>query len=107
MALLFPIDWPEPFGLVMIEAMATGTPVIAFGNGSVPEVIDVGISGFVVHDIAEAVAAVDKAVKLDRALIRARFEARFSAGRMAVDYENLYRQALETPNTQAVAVAAL
>jgi glycosyltransferase involved in cell wall biosynthesis len=90
-ALLFPIDWPEPFGLVMIEAMACGTPVVAFGCGSVPEVIDDGVSGFVVHDIAEAVAAVRKISTLGRATVRATFEKRFTIERMADDYVSIYR----------------
>ncbi len=91
-ALLFPIDWPEPFGLVMIEAMACGTPVIAFRCGSVPEVIDDGISGFIVHDIDEAVAAVKRLSELDRALVRRTFERRFTVQRMAEDYLAIYHQ---------------
>jgi glycosyltransferase involved in cell wall biosynthesis len=90
-ALLFPIAWPEPFGLVMIEAMACGTPVIAFRRGAVAEVIDPGISGFIVRDIAGAVAAVKQIDALDRAEIRATFEERFSVERMAEDYVVLYR----------------
>ena len=90
-ALLFPIDWPEPFGLVMIEAMACGTPVIAFRSGSVPEVIDDRVTGFIVDDIAEAVAAVKKVESLDRARVRAGFEERFAADRMARDYLSIYR----------------
>jgi glycosyltransferase involved in cell wall biosynthesis len=93
-AVLFPIDWPEPFGLSMIEAMANGTPVIAFRRGSVPEVIDHGVTGFVVDTIEEAVAAVPSARALDRAAVRQRFEERFSAGRMARDYVALYRARL-------------
>ncbi|EQB12893.1 glycosyltransferase family 4 protein [Sphingobium lactosutens] len=89
-ALLFPIDWPEPFGLVMIEAMACATPVIAFRCGSVPEVIDHGVSGFIVDSEAEAVAAVHTACQLDRAGVRAVFDARFTAARMARDYVSLY-----------------
>lgn len=89
-ALVFPIDWPEPFGLVMIEAMACGTPVVAFRCGSVPEVVDEGVTGFVVDSIEEAVIAVDRAKSLSRAKIRERFEARFSATRMANDYLGLY-----------------
>jgi glycosyltransferase involved in cell wall biosynthesis len=89
-ALLFPIDWPEPFGLVMIEAMACGTPVIAFRRGSVPEVIDDGITGFIVRSEGEAVAAVSSLDKLDRSKIRARFESRFVAERMALDYLAIY-----------------
>jgi glycosyltransferase involved in cell wall biosynthesis len=93
-ALLFPIDWPEPFGLVLIEAMATGTPVIAFGRGSVPEIIEDGLTGFIVDDIAGAVAAVPLAKELDRRAIRRRFEERFTADRMARDYLALYRRVL-------------
>jgi glycosyltransferase involved in cell wall biosynthesis len=89
--LLVPIDWPEPFGLVMIEAMACGTPVIAFNRGSVPEVIDDGISGFIVEDINGAIGAVDRLGHLSREKIRAQFEARFTARRMAQDYLSVYR----------------
>ncbi len=91
-ALLLPIDWPEPFGLVMIEAMACGTPVIAFRAGSVPEVIEDGVTGFVVSNMAEACEAVKRLPELSRAVIRARFEERFTAGRMAEDYVGLYRR---------------
>ena len=90
-ALLFPIDWPEPFGLVMIEAMACGTPVIAYRRGSVPEVLEDGLTGFLVDDIEEAVIAVAQLGRLDRGLIRARFEQRFTAQRMAQDYVAAYR----------------
>jgi glycosyltransferase involved in cell wall biosynthesis len=89
-ALLFPIDWPEPFGLVMIEAMACGTPVVAWREGSVPEVIDQGRTGFVVDTVAGAVDAIERCRQLDRADVRARFEQRFDAQRMAADYESLY-----------------
>jgi glycosyltransferase involved in cell wall biosynthesis len=89
-ALLFPIDWPEPFGLVMIEAMACGTPVIAFGSGSVPEVVDHGASGFIVNDIEAAVRAVHAVDALDRHLVRATFERRFSVERMAREYLRIY-----------------
>ena len=89
--LLMPIDWPEPFGLVMIEAMACGTPVIAINRGSVPEVIDDGISGFIVEDETGAIGAVERLGELDRARVRAQFEARFTARRMALDYLGLYR----------------
>ena len=89
-ALLFPIDWPEPFGLVMIEAMACGTPVIAYPHGSVPEIVEPGLTGFLVDDIDQAVAAVQAAQSLDRRRIRARFTTRFSARRMAEDYVALY-----------------
>ena len=90
-ALLFPIDWPEPFGLVMIEAMACGTPVIAWNCGSVPEVVDDGVTGFIVGDEAAAVAAVRRAAMLDRAQVRAVFERRFTVERMAMDYLSIYR----------------
>ncbi|MEZ2409268.1 glycosyltransferase family 4 protein [Bosea sp. RCC_152_1] len=90
-ALLFPIDWPEPFGLVMIEAIACGTPVIAFRNGSVPEVIEDGVTGFIVRDLDEAVAAARRIHRLDRAKVRATFEERFTAERMAQDYLAIYR----------------
>jgi glycosyltransferase involved in cell wall biosynthesis len=89
-ALLFPIDWPEPFGLVMIEAMACGTPVVAWREGSVPEVVDEGVSGRVVDGIEEAVDAVAQVRGYDRARIRACFERRFDAARMAASYESLY-----------------
>jgi glycosyltransferase involved in cell wall biosynthesis len=93
-ALLFPIDWPEPFGLVMIEAMACGTPVLAFNEGSVPEVIDDSISGVIVSSIEEAVAAYPELIGLDRRIVRATFDERFSAARMAQDYVSLYRSLL-------------
>ena len=89
-ALLFPIDWPEPFGLVMIEAMACGTPVIAYGCGSVPEIIEHGVTGFIVNSMDEALAAVHSIDQLDRAHIRKRFELRFSANVMARRYLELY-----------------
>jgi glycosyltransferase involved in cell wall biosynthesis len=89
-ALLMPIDWPEPFGLVMIEAMACGTPVIAYNHGSVPEIIEHGVTGFIVGNEAEAVAALAQIHTLDRRQIRARFEARFTARRMAQDYVDTY-----------------
>ena len=91
-ALLFPIDWPEPFGLVMIEAMACGTPVIAYRSGSVPEVIENGVTGFIVDGEKQAIEAVREAARLDRSRIRARFEERFAAGRMARQYEDSYRR---------------
>ena len=90
-ALLFPIDWPEPFGLVMIEAMACGTPVIAFSCGSTPEVIDNGASGILVDSVTEAAENVEWALKMDRKKVRATFEKRFSADRMAQDYLDIYR----------------
>ena len=89
-ALLFPIDWPEPFGLVMIEAMACGTPVVAFRCGSTPEIIEDGATGFLVDTMEQAVAAADRARLLDREAIRARFELRFSAAAMARRYLDVY-----------------
>jgi glycosyltransferase involved in cell wall biosynthesis len=91
-ALLFPIDWPEPFGLVMIEALACGTPVIAFRNGSVPEVIADGVTGFVVDTAEEAAEAVGRVAWLDRPTCRKVFEERFGAARMARDYLDVYRR---------------
>jgi glycosyltransferase involved in cell wall biosynthesis len=91
-ALLMPIDWPEPFGLVMIEAMACGTPVIAFDCGSVPEIVDHGMTGFIVDSEDAAVAAIPRLGRLSRQAIRGQFERRFSARRMAGDYLALYRQ---------------
>jgi glycosyltransferase involved in cell wall biosynthesis len=89
-ALLFPIAWREPFGLVMIEAMACGTPVIAVENGSVPEVLEDGLTGFIVHTEQQAIDAVARLSSLDRSRIRAEFERRFTARRMAQNYLNLY-----------------
>jgi glycosyltransferase involved in cell wall biosynthesis len=105
-ALLFPIDWPEPFGLVMIEAMACGAPVVAFRRGSVPEVVEDGLTGFVVDDVAGAVRAVGRLHELPRDAVRARFERRFTARRMAEDYEAVYAamaRGRATPRVQAVA----
>src|SRR5581483_7524136 len=103
-ALLMPILWPEPFGLVMIEAMACGTPVIAFNRGSVPEVIENGVTGFVVEDELGAVGAVDRLSHLSRQTIRRRFEERFTARRMAQDYLAAYRSLMEseTPRLRLV-----
>jgi glycosyltransferase involved in cell wall biosynthesis len=94
-ALLFPIDWPEPFGLVMIESMACGTPVIAWREGSVPEVVDEGRTGFIVDSIQAGVEAVARCRELDRHAVRRRFEQRFDARRMAADYESLYVRMVE------------
>jgi glycosyltransferase involved in cell wall biosynthesis len=91
-ALLFPIDWPEPFGLVMIEAMACGTPVLAFDAGAVREIIDEGITGKVVRTVAEAVGVLNEVLALDRVRVRRRFEQRFSAHRMAIDYIRIYER---------------
>jgi len=89
--LLVPIDWPEPFGLVMIEAMACGTPVIAYNRGSVPEIIDEGLTGFIVEDETSAVGVVGRLAGLNRDAIRKQFEKRFTARRMAHDYLAAYR----------------
>jgi glycosyltransferase involved in cell wall biosynthesis len=102
--LLFPIDWPEPFGLVMIEAMACGTPVIAYRRGSVPEVIDDGVTGFIVTNEDEAVAATRNLPRLDRQTVRATFDRRWTARRMAKDYVDLY-QALARPVRRLRAVS--
>lgn len=91
-ALLFPISWPEPFGLVMIEAMACGTPVVAYPFGSVPEVMAEGISGYMVSDLAGAVEAIKKIDKIDRKRVRKHFEQRFTAERMALDYIKIYER---------------
>jgi glycosyltransferase involved in cell wall biosynthesis len=111
LALLFPIDWPEPFGLVLIEAMANGTPIIAFGRGSVPEIIEDGLTGFIVDSIGSAAAAVPLARQLDRGAIRRRFEERFTSERMARDYLRVYDQVLSarafgTRTTRGLAQAA-
>ena len=89
-ALVFPIDWPEPFGLAMIESMACGTPAIAYRMGSVPEVIDEGVSGFIIDSEEEGVTAVERCAALDRAVCRRQFELRFSSARMAAEYIALY-----------------
>ena len=105
-ALLFPIDWPEPFGLVMIEAMACGTPVIAFRSGSVPEIVDDGITGFIVDGEDEAVQAIKRLQELDRRKLRTVFEQRFTAKRMAQDYVRQYealRAKPALPNERATA----
>ena len=91
-ALLFPVDWPEPFGLVMIESMACGTPVLAFRCGSIPEVIEDGVTGKVVKCEEEAIAALPEILSYDRRAVRRRFEDRFTATRMAKDYVSTYRQ---------------
>jgi glycosyltransferase involved in cell wall biosynthesis len=96
-ALLFPIDWPEPFGLIMIEAMACGTPVLAFRCGSVPEIIEDGVTGAIVETVDEAIARLPQVMALDRKKVRNRFEQRFSATRMAKDYVKVYRSLLASP----------
>jgi glycosyltransferase involved in cell wall biosynthesis len=105
-ALLMPIDWPEPFGLVMIEAMACGTPVIAFNRGSAPEVVDDGVTGFVVEDELSAIGAVDRLSQLSRVKVRKRFEERFTARRMAHDYLAAYRGLIESASPRLRLVAA-
>jgi glycosyltransferase involved in cell wall biosynthesis len=93
-ALLFPISWPEPFGIVMIEAMACGTPVIAYPFGSVPEVVKHGVSGYVVSDLQSAVEATKQLDKLDRKQVRKHFEQHFTASRMTHDYLRIYERLL-------------
>jgi glycosyltransferase involved in cell wall biosynthesis len=107
MGLLVPIDWPEPFGLVMIEAMACGTPVIAFNRGSVAEIVDDGLTGFIVEDETSAIACVNKLSQLNRDAIRRQFEARFTARRMALDYLAAYRSLMaeEEPRIKLVSSA--
>jgi glycosyltransferase involved in cell wall biosynthesis len=104
-ALLFPIDWPEPFGMVMIEALACGVPVVAFRGGSVPEVIDHGVTGFVVDTLEDAIAATRDVASLDRRQCRATFERRFSVCRMATDYLRLYQKLLAGQRRWAPGVA--
>jgi glycosyltransferase involved in cell wall biosynthesis len=101
-AFLFPIDWPEPFGLVMIEAMACGTPVIAWNRGSVPEVLEDGVTGFIVNSEEEALAALARVDTLDRARIRAEFERRFSSLSMARAYVEVYTQLLTRQRSRRV-----
>jgi len=105
-AYLFPIDWPEPFGLTMIESMACGTPTIAFRCGSVPEVITNGVSGFIVDTMDEAVSAVQQAATLDRAACRAEFMKRFSAPKMAQQYSKLYEVCVAAKSGVPEAVSA-
>jgi glycosyltransferase involved in cell wall biosynthesis len=93
-ALLFPIDWPEPFGLVLIEAMACGTPVIAFNRGAVPEVVEEGVTGFIVEDEIGAVAAVNRLGRVPRVGVRRRFEERFTSHRMAQQYLDAYQSVI-------------
>jgi glycosyltransferase involved in cell wall biosynthesis len=95
MALLFPINWPEPFGIVVIEAMACGLPVIAYPCGSVPEIVEDGVTGFLVNDVREAVKAVEHITAIDRVTCRRRFEERFTSKRMAADYLKIYERILK------------
>jgi glycosyltransferase involved in cell wall biosynthesis len=97
-ALLFPIDWPEPFGLSMIEAMACGTPVLAFNCGAVAEIIDPGVTGLIVDTMEEAIGRLPELLALDRHAVRQRFEERFTAARMAKDYIQTYRMLLRRPS---------
>ncbi len=106
LALLFPIDWPEPFGLVMIEAMACGTPVIAFRRGSVPEIVEDGVTGLIVEDEKDAVDCLGRISALDRRAIRQEFERRFTAERMARDYLRLYRRQLGNHSSSPAEIAA-
>lgn len=94
-ALLFPIDWPEPFGLAMIESMACGTPVLAFRRGSVPEIIDPGVTGCIVDDMDEAVGRMDDLIRLDRIAVRRKFEERFTAERMTREYVEVYQDLVD------------
>ncbi len=98
LALLFPIDWPEPFGLVMIEAMACGTPVLAFRHGSVSEIVDEGVTGAIVDTVDEAVWMLPRVIALDRHAVRRQFERRFTSARMAAEYIALYRSLLDPPS---------
>jgi glycosyltransferase involved in cell wall biosynthesis len=109
-ALLSPVAWPEPFGLVLIEAMACGTPVIAFNRGAIPEIIEHGVTGFVVEDEKQAVVAASQLSRLSRTAIRRRFEERFTARRMACDYLAVYESLIEVEAIrprQAVRLASL
>lgn len=105
-AMVFPIDWPEPFGLAMIEAMACGTPAIAYAMGSVPEVIDNGITGFAIQSEEEGAEAVARCAELDRAACRRQFELRFSSVRMAAEYVELYSRLTRGKGRAASQVAA-
>ena len=102
-ALLFPIDWPEPFGLVLIEALACGTPVVAFDEGSVPEVVEDGVTGFLVQSVNEAVGALGRLPSIDRAVCRRVFEERFTASRMAASYVDIYERLIQRSRGLAVA----
>lgn len=106
-ALLFPVEWEEPFGLVMIEAMLCGTPVIAFPRGSVPEVVEEGVTGFVVRDVDEMAAAIQRVGQIDRRMVRARAEQRWSHLRMAQDYLAVYSAAIERYRTRGTRPSAV
>ena len=106
-ALLFPVDWPEPFGLVMIEALACGVPVLAFRRGSVPEVIDEGVTGIIVDTVDEAVAATRRLMALNRHHCRRVFAQRFSAARMAADYERVYGELVASGSETAIITGAV
>jgi glycosyltransferase involved in cell wall biosynthesis len=103
---MFLIDWPEPFGLSMIEAMACGTPVLAFRRGSVEEVVDQGVTGYIVDGIEEAILALPHVVALDRRAVRRRFEDRFSSTRMAKDYLRVYKSLRAPRNLKQVSSRA-
>lgn len=105
LALLFPIDWPEPFGIVMIEAMGCGTPVIAFKRGSVPEIIDEGQTGFIVENVNQAVKALKKIDQLSRDVCRQIFEQRFSVTNMVHQYVKLYKKILEANQSSRLHIA--
>lgn len=106
-ALLFPVDWPEPFGLVMVESLACGTPVIAFRRGSVPEIIDHGLTGFVVENVEEATEATRRIPLIKRSVCRSEFERRFSARRMCHEYVRVYRQVLAEDRQRSVSSGGL
>jgi glycosyltransferase involved in cell wall biosynthesis len=102
LALIFLIDWPEPFGLAMIEAMACGTPVLALRRGSVEEVVEEGVTGRIVDSIGEATVALPDVIAFDRRAVRRRFEERFTAERMATDYVRVYRSLLARANVKVL-----
>ncbi|MGA8673204.1 MAG: glycosyltransferase family 4 protein [Terracidiphilus sp.] len=106
LALVFPIDWPEPFGLVMIEAMACATPVLAFRGGSVGEVVEDGVTGYIVESIEDAVKEAHRFPSIDRRACRRRFDARFSAQRMATDYVNVYERVIEATQVPKLSLTA-
>jgi glycosyltransferase involved in cell wall biosynthesis len=102
LALMFLIDWPEPFGLSMIEAMACGTPVLALRRGSVEEVVDDGVTGYIVDNVEDAAATLPRVMELDRRAVRRRFEERFTATRMANDYLRVYSSLLALTEVKLV-----